>query len=394
MQVTPLKISNSVYYVGIKDAKRRLFDGLVALPKGTSYNSCLVLGSQKNALIDTVNPGFEKHLVRNIKAVMELKQLDYLVMNHAEPDHASAIPYLLDKNKKLKLVTSVLGAEMAIRFYNTAPERIIIVKDQETLSLGDKTLRFIEAPMLHWPETMFTYLEEEKVLFSCDFFGAHTAEGLFDNEVANLPYHAQRYFGEIMMPFRTMGARAMEKLASLPIEVIVPSHGPVYKNVKSILESYKLWTAGVTKPKAVLVYLSMWGTTKKMIEATAKTLREQKIETVIYDLNKSDVGDIAKDLVDSRALVFGSPTVLGGLHPVANFAATLVKVLRPPIQFGVFLGSCGWAGGASKNFKEIVGSLKIELVGDLEIKGPANEPELAQVQAIALALADKLKAVI
>ncbi|KKR20841.1 MAG: Flavodoxin [Parcubacteria group bacterium GW2011_GWE2_39_37] len=392
MQNKSIEISASCCLVGVKDPKRRLFDGLIALPEGTSYNSYLVFGNKKLALIDTVNPGFEKKLVRNINAVAKLKNLDYLIMNHAEPDHASAIPYIFLQNGKVKLVTSLMGGEMAKRFYNIPQERIMIVKDQERLDLGGKTLRFIEAPMLHWPETMFTYLEEEKVLFSCDFFGAHMSSAVFDNEAFNLEYHAQRYYGEIMMPFRPMAKRAMEKIADLPIAVIAPSHGPIYKDPPRILEQYKKWVVGETKKKVLLVYLSMWGSSKKMIEAMTKVLTEQKIEFVCYDLTASDIGDIAKDLVDARALVFAAPTVLGELHPVASFAANLVKTLKPPLKHAVFMSSCGWAGGAGKNFKEITAALSLDLVKELEIKGPPTAEDLEAVKSAGLALIGKLSA--
>ena len=281
---------------------------------------------------------------------------------------------------------------MAKRFYGIIQDRIIIIKDQEKLDLGGKTLRFIEAPMLHWPETMFTYLEEEKILFSCDFFGAHMSKATFDNEAFNLEYHAQRYYGEIMMPFRAMAKRAMEKIADLPIAVIAPSHGPVYKNAPRILELYKKWVEGETKKKVIVVYLSMWGSTKKMIEGMTKVFEEQKIEFVSYDLTACDVGDIAKDLVDVRALVFAAPTVLGELHPVAGFAANLVKALKPPLKYAVFLSSCGWAGGAGKNFKEITSGLKLELVKELEIKGPPTDKDREEVRNAALALIGKLNA--
>ena len=171
------KISEGVYWVGAKDWNRRLFDALIPLPKGTTYNAYLVIGTDKKALIDTVNPGFEKEFEEKIRNVIDPNEIDYVIMNHAEPDHAGTIPCIMSKNTKAKLVTSNKGAKMAQTFYKVPEERIIAVRDQETISLGDKTLRFIEAPMLHWPETMFTYLQENKILFPCDFFGSHIASG-------------------------------------------------------------------------------------------------------------------------------------------------------------------------------------------------------------------------
>ena len=169
------KISDNVYWVGVKDWNRRIFDSLIPLPNGTSYNSYLILGTESKVLIDTVNPGFEREWEEKIRKIVDLSDIDYVVMNHAEPDHAGAIPHIMKLNQKAKLITSQRGTKMAQTFFKVPENRIMAVQDQQTLSLGDKTLRFIEAPMLHWPETMFTYLEEDGVLFPCDFFGAHVA---------------------------------------------------------------------------------------------------------------------------------------------------------------------------------------------------------------------------
>ncbi|MGB9727537.1 MAG: MBL fold metallo-hydrolase [Nitrososphaeria archaeon] len=218
-----LEISKNVYWVGVKDWSRRMFDALIPLPRGTSYNSYLVVGERK-LLVDTVNPGFEGELKKNIDSIVGVENLDYLVMNHAEPDHAGAIPYLMNLNGRLRLLTTLKGSKMAQAYYNVSSDRIVVVKNGDCLELGGKTLKFIEAPMLHWPETMFTYLQEDKMLFSCDFFGAHLAEGFFDEDVEDLPVFAQKYFGEIMMPFKVMGKAALEKLKNLEIEVIAVNH--------------------------------------------------------------------------------------------------------------------------------------------------------------------------
>ena len=195
------KISEGVYWVGVRDWNRRLFDSLIPLPKGTSYNAYLIIGENKKALIDTVNPGFEKELEEKIRKIVDPSEIDYVIMNHAEPDHAGSIPYIMAINSKAKLLTTSKGARMAQTFYKVPIERIIVVKDQESIDLGGKTLRFIEAPMLHWPETMFTYLPTRKQ----DFFGSHIASGgLYDDEVEDLLVYAQRYFGESQMtlPFK------------------------------------------------------------------------------------------------------------------------------------------------------------------------------------------------
>jgi len=385
------EISEGVFWVGIKDFNRRIFDALISLPQGTSYNAYLVKGKEKTALIDTVNPGFEKELVEKIGQVIDPTDLDYIVMNHAEPDHANAIPYVMQASKEAVLITTEKGAKMAKIFHRVRDERIKTVKDQDTIELGGKTLKFIEAPMLHWPETMFTYLVEGKVLFPCDFFGAHTAFGTYDADVEEIISVAKRYFGEIMMPFRNMGNKALDKVKDLPIKLIAPSHGPIYKNPERILEAYQKWTAGETKEKVIVVYVSMWSSTEAMIKTMAETLLSEGVEVSLYNLVNSDTGEIAKDLVDSRAIVLGMPTVLGGMHPIAIYAAYLVKALRPPLKYAAILSSYGWAGGALRQALEILGPTKIEVVGTLEINGPPSMSDQQRVIEIGKQLSIKIK---
>lgn len=385
------KLFDGVYWVGVKDWNRRLFDAFIPLPQGTSYNSYLILGNEKKALIDTVNPGFEKDLEEKIKRIMDPVDIDFIIMNHAEPDHAGAIPYLMEKNKKAILVTTKKGVEMAKVFYKVPQERMKAVSDGDSIELGGKTLLFIEAPMLHWPETMFTYLKEDKILFPCDFFGMHIARGNYDDEVEDLLIHAQKYFGEIMMPFRTMAIKALEKISNLEIQMIAPSHGPIHKNVNKILEAYKKWAYGKTKIKATIIYASMWNSTEKMVNTITKALANEGIEVVMYNLAVTDIGDLIKDLVDSRAVVIGAPTVLGGIHPLAQHAAYILKALRPPIKLGAILSSYGWGGVAAKQIKDLLETLKIEVVGFVEVRGPPSEKDLMNIIEIGKSLANKIK---
>jgi len=386
-----VKISEDVYWVGVRDWNRRLFDALIPLPQGTTYNSYLIIGEEKKALIDTVNPGFEKELEEKISQVVDPADIEYIVMNHAEPDHAGAIPHLMKINSKAMLVTTNRGAAMAQTFHHVPEERIKKVSDQESIDLGGKTLRFIEAPMLHWPETMFTYLQEDKILFPCDFFGLHVAKGLYDEEVKDLIVHAQRYFGEIMMPFRMMAERALQKIKDLDIQMIAPSHGPIHRNTQRILEAYGKWARGETRRKATVIYVTMWKSTEKMIKPIVDTLASEGIEIALYDLTSADIGDLAKDMVDSRAIVLGAPTVLGGVHPLAQHAAYLVRALRPPVKYGVILSSYGWGGGAVRHIQETLGPLKIEVVGIVEVRGPPSEEDISKIIETGKTLAEKIK---
>ncbi|MCQ6963024.1 FprA family A-type flavoprotein [Methanolobus chelungpuianus] len=385
------EISDSIFWVGSKDWNRRMFDALIPLPDGTSYNAYLIKGSRGTALIDSVNPGFEGELLDKLRSLTDAEVLDYVIMNHAEPDHANAIKAVMDVSSEAKLVTTRKGARMAQVFYKIPEQRLVIVKDGDTLELGGRTLHFIEAPWLHWPETMFTYVEENKVLFPCDYFGAHTAAGFYDDEVENLIPVAKRYFGEIMMPFKGKGAQALERISGLDICMIAPSHGPIYRNPERILDMYRIWTAGETQEKAILVYASMWGATEKMIKAMAETLMSEGIQISYFNLLNSDIGDIARELVDSRAIVLGTPTVLGEMHPLAVYATHLVKILKPPLRYGAALSSYGWGGGAVRQLSEMLKPTKIEVVGAIEINGPASDEDFANIASLGKELAAKIR---
>lgn len=391
MKPAVIELSEGVHWVGVKDWGRRLFDGLIPLPHGTSYNAYLVKGSAKTALMDTVNPGFEDELFAKIGEVADPAALDYVVMNHAEPDHAGSIPAVLAASPKARLVLTAKGADMATRYFRVSQDRMQVVKEGDTLDLGGKTLRFIDAPFLHWPETMFSYLVEDKVLFPCDFFGAHTAAGLYDDEVADLAVRAQMYFGEIMMPFRKAGERAMKKLAGLPIELIAPSHGPMWRHPERILSLYRKWTAGETLPKAVVAYVSMWGSTERLVRVAAETLLGAGIQVAVHELAHVDVGDLAGDLVDARAIVLGAPTVIGALHPAALNAAHLVRTLKPPLRYAAVFSSYGWGGGALRQAGEILGPTGIEVVGAVEIHGAPDADAEARAAALAEELAAKVR---
>ncbi|MDK2915360.1 MAG: hypothetical protein PWQ79_2275 [Thermococcaceae archaeon] len=386
-----VKLLDGVYWVGVKDWSRRIFDSLIPLPEGTSYNAYLVVGNEKSALIDTVNPGFERELEEKVSEILPFEEIDYVVMNHAEPDHAGAIPYIMERNGKALLITTEKGKELAKAYYNVPDERIMVVKDGDEVDLGGKTLRFIEAPWLHWPETMFTYLVEDKVLFPCDFFGAHTAHGLYDDEVPSIIEYAQRYFGEIMMPFAGMAKRAMEKLKGLEIKMIAPSHGPIYRNPERILKAYESWVKGETREKVLVAYVSMWGSNREMAKELADLLVAKGIDVKVHDLVSADIGELAKDLVDSRAIVLAAPTVLGSAHPLAVYAAYLVKALRPPVKYAVLIGSHGWHGRSIDAILEILKGASLELLGTIDVHARPKEEDYKALHSLADLLAKKVR---
>jgi flavorubredoxin len=385
------EIADNIFAVGSIDWKRRLFDALAPTPIGTTYNSYLVRGTAKNALIDTVHPGYETELSGKIDQILGSHAVDYVIMNHAEPDHAGLIPYMLQRTAA-KLVTTKKGGELARAFYKTPTDRIQEVKDGDTIDLGGKTLRFIPAPFLHWPETMFTYLAEDKVLFSCDFFGAHNTTGVFDDQADDTLHWAKKYYGEIFMPLAKMGRAGMEKIKSLDIGIIAPSHGPVYRRPKTILDAYAVWTSGKTEPKVLLVYVSMYRSVETIMIAFAEALKVEGVKVHLVDLAASGVGELAGHLVDTRALVLGTPTVLGAIHPLAQFAMVALKTLRPPLKYAVIVNSYGWGKGAIRQGLDFLEEMKVESAGTVEVNGVPGEADYVAITTTAKALADKVLA--
>jgi flavorubredoxin len=393
MPFKTVEMCPNVFWVGVEDWNRRVFDAFIPLPYGTSYNSYLVVGKEKTALIDTVNPGFENVLISKISQILPPEKIDYVIMNHAEPDHAGGIPTIMKSAKNAKLVATKLGVNMAEIYFNVPSERGLAVKEGDTLELGGKTLRFIEAPWLHWPETMFTFDVEDSTLFPCDFFGAHvTSDKLYTDEVgALLPPEAKRYYAEIMMPFAHSAREALNKVKSLNPKIIAPSHGPVYRDPAPIVEAYEKWTAGPLERKVVVIYVSMWGSTQALERTVSETIASEGVEAVPYNLTVADISHILRDLVDASAVVIGTPTVLGGAHPLALYATELVASFGVRGKIAAVFGSFGWGGGAVRRIKARLEQGGFQVVDTLEIRGPPKPEHMEKAVALGKAIAKKVK---
>jgi flavorubredoxin len=389
-RMKPRKIAENVYWLGAVDWDRRVFDALIPLPDGTSYNAYLVRGSQKTALLDSVDPAMAEMLLSQLA---DVPQLDYLVMHHAEQDHAGSIPLVLQKYPSAQVLSSPKGKEMLIDLLGVAEGRIRVVEDGETLSLGDKTLEFIHAPWVHWPDTMSTYLQEDKILFSCDFFGAHLATSdLFVQDEGRVYEAARRYFAEIMMPFRTMVQKNLEKVRSRELCVIAPSHGPLHAQPAFILEAYADWASGTPKNSVVIPYISMHGSTKKMVEVLVTSLVERGVRVQQFDLTVTDIGKLAAALVDAATLVVGTPTVQAGAHPQVVYAAYLANVLRPKLMYASVIGSYGWNSKVVEQIAGLIPNLKVELLTPVMCKGYPQAADLEALEALAETIADRHRA--
>jgi flavorubredoxin len=365
---------SSIYAVGAIDWDARLFDRLIPLPDGTSYNAYLIKGTGKTALIDTVDPSKTAVLLGNLDK-LRIDKIDYIVSQHGEQDHSGSLADVLAKYPTAQVVTNPKCKGMLMDLLDIDDDRFITVADGEQLTLGDKTLRFVYLPWVHWPETMGTYLVEEKVLFSCDFFGAHLASSdLFVEDEAVAYESAKRYYAEIMMPFRRQINNNLEKLSDLEIDIIAPSHGPVHNRPRFIIDAYKDWVCDAVKNEVVLPYVSMHGSTAAMVSHFVEALIERGITVRQFELSTVDIGRLAMALVDAATVVIGSPTVLAGAHPSAAYAAFLANALRPKARFASVIGSYGWGGKTVEQLANMMTNLKVEILEPVVIKGfPKND---------------------
>ncbi len=390
---TAEELAPGVYWVGVEDWDRRIFDALIPLPMGTSYNAYLIVGKEKTALIDTVQKNFEDELLAKIGKIVDPAKIDYLIMNHAEPDHAGSIPRVMSVAKNAKLVVTKIGVDMAKIFHDAPAERIFVVKEGDRLDLGGKTLTFIDAPWLHWPETMFTYCVEDKILFPCDFFGAHIASGrLFDDEVGDvLIPEAKRYYAEIMMPFPIPIQRALDKVRNLDLKMIAPSHGPIYRNPKRVLDAYERWARGPLQQKAAVIYVTMWGATDALEKTILESISAEGVEAVPYNLLVSDISHVMRELVDASAIVLGAPTVLNGPHPQALLMTELIRALKPRTKLVALFSSYGWGGGAVKIMKDRLQQSGFEVLETLEVRGPPKKEDLEKAVNLGKHVAQRIK---
>ncbi len=385
------EIVKNVYHVGAQDWDRELFDQLVPLPDGTSYNAYLIKGSEKIALIDTVDPPKKDTLIHNLKK-LGVKKIDYLISSHAEQDHSGSIPDILELFPMAKVVTNPKCKGFLIDLLHIPEDKFIEVKDGETLSLGDKTLEFIYTPWVHWPETMSTYLVEDKILFSCDFFGSHRATShLFVYDEYKVLEDAKRYYAEIMMPFRIHIKKNIEKISSKDIKFIAPSHGPVYNNPELIINAYKEWISDKVEEKVIIPYVSMHGSTEAIVNFIVDKFTEKGIEVIPLNLIKEDVGKLAMEIVDASTIVFGTPYVLSGAHPAVVYAAYFVNALRPKTKVISIVGSYGWGGKGVDQIKSLLSALKVEWIDPVMIKGLPKEDDFEKLKAFVEQVINKQK---
>ncbi len=282
------------------------------------------------------------------------------------------------------MVTNPKCKSMLMDLLLMPDDKFITIEDRGTLSLGDKILEFIYTPWVHWPETFSTYLREDKILFSCDFFGSHLATSeLFVTDEAKVYESAKRYYAEIMMPFRTPIRNNLEKIKDLQIKMIAPSHGPVYDDPEFILNAYRDWVSDEVKNEVIIPYVSMHGSTRKMVDYLVEALMEREITVKPFNLTVTDIGELAMALVDAATIVIATPTVLVGPHPSAVYAVYLANALRPKLRFAALIGSYGWGGKTEEQIKGMLTNLKAEMLEPVLIKGHPQEEDFKALDKLA-----------
>ncbi len=387
------KIKNNVFYAGMNDEGRLLFDELIPLDHGTSYNSYVIKGSQKTAVIDTMYPKFTKEYLKSFDE-NSITKVDYIIANHGEQDHSGSIPAMLDKFPDAVVVTNAVCANNLKEMLLIPEEKIKIISNNEELSLGDTTLQFIIAPGVHWPDTMFTYIKESNIICTCDFLGAHYIfDDVFASPSKELERSAKKYFAEIMMPFSFLCRKYTKQLKEMKVDMILPSHGPVHNNPDYILNLYEDWAGEKGKNLVLLPFVSMYNSTHEMIDYLANKLEEKGIPSYKYDMVDGNLGDLAIALVDGSTIVLGTSMVLAGPHPAAFNTVYLASILRPKAKTASFIGSYGWGGNLFGKMTEMLAPLKMDIIEPILVKGRAKIEDYKKLDKMTDEIYEKHKAI-
>jgi len=380
-------IKPGVEWLGAVDWHRPTFDELVPLPQGTSYNAYLVRGSERTALLDTADPSCRATLLRQLE---DVQQLDYIVAHHAEQDHSGSLPDVLARYPQARVCATPKGVQFLQELLAVPPGRLEAVADNATLELGGRTLRFLHLPWVHWPETMASFLEEDRILFACDLFGSHlAASGLYAQDEAAVLGAARMYYATIMMPFATLIRKHLDRLAPLQPALIAPSHGPLYPRPALILDAYRRWAAGTVVNKVVLPHVSMHGSTAVLVQRLIAALADRGVTVQPFALARVQLDQLAAAVVDAATIVFGAPAVLGGPHPLAIQAAAVLDALKPPAKFAGYVGSYGWSRSQIGQPAAMLPHLKVEALEPVLCAGLPRAADLEAVDRLAAQIAEK-----
>jgi flavorubredoxin len=387
-----IQVKGGIYWVGAVDWSIRNFHGYIT-HRGSSYNSYLVV-DDKVALIDFVKAPFAEEQIERISEVIDPKKVDYIVANHAEPDHSGSIRRVIEACPNAEIVATERCINTLLKYYG-GDIKITSIEKKPSIKLGKRSLTFVPVPMAHWPDSMVSYMPEEKLLFSNDAFGQHLASsGRFDDEVdkAELMQEALTYYANILMPLWRSVSRALKALEGVQVEMIAPSHGIIWRrNPGKILEAYQGWVAGETKKKAVVAYDTMWGSTQILARAIADGVASKGVDVKVHCLGSSHNSDVIADILEAKAVIVGSPTLNNHVFPtVASFLAYM-RGLKPMNKIGAAFGSYGWAGGAKKVVEAEMQAAGIQMVeSDIDFVFKPSGDEAKRAYAFGVGIGEKI----
>jgi flavorubredoxin len=388
-------LAEGIHWVGVVDWNLRDFHGYVTR-RGTTYNAYLI-SDEKTALVDTVKYPFSNELLQNIGEITNPEKIDYIIINHLEMDHSSSLPMIAEHAKNATILASQRGKDATIEHYG-ANFRIETVKTGDELKLGKRTLRFIEAPMLHWPDSMFTYVVEDKILMPNDAFGQHLATSQrFDDEVDEhvLMEEAIIYYANILMPLAPLITRKIQEVVQMgiPIAMIAPSHGIIWRtNPSKIIKAYLDWSSGLSRNKVVVVYDTMWGSTDKMARAIVEGATSEGVEVKLLKLRASDLTEAVTEILDAKAVVVGSPTLNNQMFPTLSSFLTYITGLKPRGKLWSFFGSYGWGGGAVRGMVETAKKADFDVLEPgIEVKYVPDQEDLKKCFEFGRQIAAKIK---
>lgn len=392
-----VSLKEGIFWVGVVDWNLKDFHGYVT-NRGTTYNAYLIQ-DQQTALIDTVKRNFSEELIRNVSEHTSFDKIDFIIINHVEMDHSSSLPGIAKLAKNARIFASARGKEALIDHYGKEFERVETVKTGDELKVGKKTLRFVEAPMLHWPDSMFTYLVEDKILMPNDAFGQHLASSeRFDDEVDEhvLMEEAAMYYANILMPLGPLITRKIQEVVNMkiPIDMIAPSHGIIWrKDPMKIINAYMNWSMGVSKNKVVIVWDTMWHSTDTMARELAGCIGSQGIDVKMLKLRNYAMSEAVSEILEAKAVLVGSPTLNNQMFPTISAFLTYVTGLKPKGKLWGFFGSYGWGGGAVRGMVKMAKEAGFDVFEpSLELKYVPNEEGLEKCFDYGQQIAQKIKA--
>ena len=393
IKLKKVEIKPDIYWVGGIDWDIRNFHGY-STNRGTTYNSYLII-DKKITLVDTVKHYLFDEMLSRIKEIVDPKKIDYIVSNHVEMDHSGSLPKILEECPNATILTSTRGEKGLKRHYKK-DWKLKVIKSGEKLNIGKRTLHFVEVPMVHWPDSMVTYIPSDKLLLPNDAFGQHIASSeRFDDEIewGILKEEAAKYYANIVMPYGSQVEKALEALSGLEIDMIGPSHGIIWRSlIPDILKEYKKWAGYETENKALIIFDSMWGSTEKIAYALRDGIEESEIPVTIRNLKNTHILDVITDVITTKLILIGSPTLNNSMLPSMGGFLTYLKGLRPKNRLGFVFGSYGWGGQAVSEIEKILKDLAWDIpFKSVNLNYIPDKKELIEVKKIGKKLGNYLK---